>query len=215
MAGSPPARHGRAKGQVIRRDPLPAHPPRRRTPLRTRTELQPSGPWSRSVPLLTTGKSAARRIRGSPRAAPPEFTPKVSSSSASGPGWRRVPGAVRGVRPVARPRRRRVPAPRGQGCGGECRRQDHNGQNSALVAPAASTGRRGQRGPRPVALGMAHAGFGFSTAPRPPMTPGTCPGQLASPHGSGVLVHLAADGLGEDGSGYALADLERGTSWAS
>ena len=38
---------------------------------------------------------------------------------------------------------------------------------------------------------------------------------LASPHGSGVSVFLAADGLGPDGSGYVLADLERGTSWAS
>lgn len=188
-----------------------------RTPLRTRTELQPSGPWSRSVPLLRNGKSAATRASGSSsgsliRPAPPEFTPKVKllvrKRAGNGDEFQALCEACgRWLGRDAGEFQHRA----ARGAGG-CRDKIINGPaNCALMCPECHRRAEG----RDPCLGMDDAGFWLEHGTTAAYDPRNVPVKLASPHGSGVLVYLAADGLGEDGSGYVLADLERGTSWAS
>ena len=63
-------------------------------------------------------------------------------------------------------------------------------------------------------LSQDGAGFWIEHGNGPDYDPRFVAVMLGALGSSGVTVYLAADGLGPDGSGYVLADLERGTSCA-
>jgi hypothetical protein len=53
-------------------------------------------------------------------------------------------------------------------------------------------------------MSMRDKGFWIEHGTTPEYDPRLIPVKLASEHGSGILVFLAADGLGPDGTGYLL-----------
>jgi hypothetical protein len=92
----------------------------------------------------------------------------------------------------------------GRGAGG-CKDEVINGPaNAALLCGTPHTGCHGRATIFAADMGPEDKGFWIGRGTTPECDPRNVPIKLASEHGSGILVYLAADGLGPDGTGYLL-----------
>jgi len=192
--------------------------------------LQPSGPWVSSMPPMgrtllqrharirqvssrRTAEGARPKIKGAATrragsaagnlipAPPSEFTPKVKrlvraragsgdpfdALCEAGGEWLGVDGGEFQHRAA-------------RGAGG-CKDAVVNGPaNCCLLCPECH--RRAES--RDERMGMDWAGFWIEHGTTTAYDPRNVPILLASPHGSGIQVYLAADGLGPDRTGYLL-----------
>ena len=90
----------------------------------------------------------------------------------------------------------------GRGAGG-CRDEVINGPaNAALLCGTPLVGCHGRATVFAADMGAEDKGFWIGRGTTPEFDPRNVPVKLASPHGSGILVWLAEDGKGPDGSGY-------------
>jgi hypothetical protein len=166
--------------------------------------VPPLGVVSTEVKGAATKRRPAPRVRKK-RAAPSEFTPKVKLLV------RRRAGNGDEFQALCEACGRWLGRDGGEfqhraarGAGG-CRARVINGPaNCALMCPECHR-KAEARDPR---MGMDDAGFWLEHGTTPACDPRNVPIKLASEHGSGILVYLAADGLGPDGTGYLLAAPE-------
>ncbi len=95
-----------------------------------------------------------------------------------------------------------------RGAGG-CTDEVINGPaNAALLCGTAQTDCHGRATALDPEMSADDKGFWIGHGTTPAYDPRNIPVKLASEHGSGVLVYLAADGLGPDGTGYMTAPPE-------
>ena len=201
-----------------------------RTPLRTHTGLQASAPWSRSVPLLTTAKSAATARRGLTSWVPPQpagVDPARRAAARTRTGFsRKVKLKVRTRAGNGDPdlamceacglwlgrRHGQVQHRAARGAGG-CKDEVINGPaNAALLCGTPHTGCHGRATAFEEGMGPNGKGFWLKHGTTPDYDPRNAAIMLASPHGSGMRVWLAADGKGPNGDGYLT---ERPGAWAA
>ena len=198
------------------------------TPLRSSAGLARS-PWSRSVPLAGTGlarntasrtgdspaagsrdKSAARKVGGSSSGklvppAPGEFTPKVKRLVRTRAGWgdpfdAQCEGCGRWLGPAAGEFQHRA----ARGAGG-CRDEVINGPANCLLLCRTCHLEAEERRRD---LSQDGAGFWIEHGNGPDYDPRLAAVMLGALGDSGVTVWLAADGLGDDGTGYLLQPPE-------
>jgi hypothetical protein len=186
------------------------------------SSFAPRQPWSNAVPLLAgetqgKGKSAARTGGGSGgliAPAPPEFTPRVKLLVRRRAGRGDIfdalceaCGAWLGEHGGEFQHRA------ARGAGG-CRDAVINGPaNAALLCGSAllRTGCHGACERRSAHMGMDAAGFWLEHGTTPDYDPRRVPVLLHGRDG-GLKVWLAADGRGDDGSGYLYQRPESGAA---
>jgi hypothetical protein len=183
---------------LARNTPLVAYTPLSRSSGLTRS------PWSSLVPFPVsggTGKSAATRETGFSRAVKLGVRRRAGRGSvedamceACGKWLGRYDGEVQ--HRAAR------------GAGGCTDEVIAGYANAALLcghgAAHIRSGCHGACEDRRADMSMDDKGFWIRHGTTPEYDPRLIPVKLASEHGSGILVFLAADGLGPDGTGYLL-----------